>query len=51
MLQAIWPAIVGAEPQKFALIHCTQGHAARESGSTSSRMASYEPGCHEVLSF
>lgn len=50
MLQAIWPAIVGAEPQKFALIHCTQGQHA---GVWFHLLPNedYEPGCHEVSSF
>ena len=50
MLQAVWPAIVGSEPQKFALIHCTQGpHAGVWFHLLPN--GNYEPGCHEVLSF
>jgi hypothetical protein len=50
MLEAIWPAIVGPEPQKFALIHCTQGHQAGVWFHLLPN-AEYESGCHEVLSF
>ena len=47
MLQAIWPAIVGGEPQKFALIHCRHGpHAGVWFHLLPN--ADYEPGCHEV---
>ena len=47
MLQAIWPAIVGGEPQKFALIHCLHGpHAGVWFHLLPN--ADYEPGCHEV---
>jgi len=50
MLQAVWPAIVGTEPHKFALIHCTHGlHAGVWFHLLPN--ASYEPGCHEVVSF
>jgi hypothetical protein len=50
MLQTIWPAIVGGEPQKFALIHCTHGQHA---GVWFHLLpdSSYEPGCHEVMGF
>ena len=49
MLQAIWPAIVGRDPQKFALIHCQGG---RHAGVWFHLLpnAEYEPGCHEVAS-
>lgn len=50
MLEAIWPAIVGAEPRKYALIHCLQGQHA---GVWFHLLPSsdYEPGCHEVADF
>jgi hypothetical protein len=50
MLQAIWPVIVGAEPQKFAMIHCRSGQHA---GVWLHLLPNdeYEPGCHEVESF
>jgi hypothetical protein len=50
MLEAAWPAFVGSEPQKYALIHCLQGlhagvwlHLLPDSG--------FEPGCHEISTF
>lgn len=47
MLQAAWPAVVGAEPHKFALIHCLGGPYA---GVWFHLLPNgeYEPGCHEV---
>jgi hypothetical protein len=50
MLQAVWPAIVGAEPHKFALIHCLGGASA---GVWVHLLPSddYEHGCFEVASF
>jgi hypothetical protein len=50
MLQAVWPAIVGPEYRKFALIHCTHGQHA---GVWFHLLPNedYEPGCHEVMSF
>ena len=50
MLQAIWPAIVGAEPHKFALIHCQSG-ASLGVWFHFLPNGNYEPGCHEVVSF
>lgn len=50
MLQAIWPAIVGAEPKKFALIHCVAGPNAGVWFHLLPN-AEYEPGCHEVQDF
>jgi hypothetical protein len=50
MLKAVWPAIVGAEPQKYALIHCKSGvHAGVWFHLLPN--ADYEPGCHEVATF
>ena len=49
MLQTIWPAFVGAEPHKFALIHCTHGQHAGVWFHLLPN-ANYEPGCHEVMS-
>jgi hypothetical protein len=50
VLQAAWPAIVGAEPRKYALIHCLGGSSA---GVWIHLLPNdeYEPGCHEVPSF
>ena len=50
MLQAIWPTIVGAEPHKFALLHCRSGQHA---GVWLHLLPNneYEPGCHEVDNF
>jgi hypothetical protein len=47
MLEAIWPAVVGIEPQKFALIHCRVGQHA---GVWFHLLPNedYEPGCHQV---
>ena len=49
MLQAIWPAIVGAEPKKFALIHCLAGPSAGVWFHLLPN-ADYEAGCLEVQS-
>jgi hypothetical protein len=50
VLQAAWPAIVGAEPKKYALLHCLSGPSA---GVWVHLLPNdeYEPGCHEVQSF
>jgi hypothetical protein len=50
MLQAIWPAIVGNDGHKFALIHCVSGPSA---GVWFHLLPNknYEPGCHEVPTF
>jgi hypothetical protein len=48
MLQAIWPVIVGPEPKKFALIHCSAGKSAGVWFHLLPN-ADYEPGCHEVM--
>jgi hypothetical protein len=50
MLKAIWPAIVGADSRKFALIHCLAGPNA---GVWFHLLPNdeYEPGCHEVQAF
>jgi hypothetical protein len=47
MLEALWPAIVGVEPQKFALIHSSGGQHA---GLWFHLLPNedYEPGCHQV---
>jgi hypothetical protein len=49
MLEAVWPAIVGAEPQKYALIHCLGGQS---TGVWLHLLPNteYAPGCHEVTS-
>jgi hypothetical protein len=49
MLQAIWPAIVGAEYRKFALVHCLGGSSA---GVWFHLLPNddYEAGCFEVPS-
>lgn len=48
MLQAIWPALVGPDARKFALIHCLGGKSA---GVWFHLLpdTSFEPGCHEVM--
>lgn len=50
MLEAVWPAIVGPEHKKFALIHCQAG---RNAGVWFHLLPhdDYEPGCHEVRDF
>jgi hypothetical protein len=50
MLQAIWPTIVGAEPQKFALIYCRAGQNAGVWFHLLPNLE-YEPGCHELDTF
>ena len=50
MLEAIWPAIVGTEPHKYALIHCLTGPTA---GVWFHFLPNddFEPGCHTVDTF
>jgi hypothetical protein len=50
MLRAAWPAVVGPEPHKFALLHCRTGPNAGVWFHLLPN-AEYEPGCHEVVSF
>jgi hypothetical protein len=50
MLEAIWPAIVGPEAHRFALLHCLGGPDAGVWFHVLPN-SDYEPGCHEILSF